>query len=106
MNEIILNIAASVIALFLILLLMRLRYDRLVKEIWRSLKIQSKGLVLTLNIDAEGRLLKISLPRWSGAKELGWRYSTFIAQVKTEQTFGGYSVPSSVSVGWLDADQT
>ncbi|MEM7595086.1 MAG: DUF6544 family protein [Cyanobacteria bacterium P01_A01_bin.83] len=71
-----------------------------------SFKLNNEPIVLTLSIDAEGKLLEISLPRWSDAQESGWRYSTFIAQVEAEQTFDGYTVPSSVGAGWLDADRT
>ena len=41
------TIAASAIAVFLLLLLLRLRYNRLIRAIWRSLKIPSTGLVFT-----------------------------------------------------------
>ena len=71
-----------------------------------SFKLNNEPIVLTLNIDAEGKLIEISLPRWSDAKEAGWRYSIFIAQVEAEQTFHGYTVPSSVSAGWLNTDRT
>ena len=71
-----------------------------------SFKLNNEPIVLTLSIDAEGKLLEISLPRWSDAQESGWRYSTIIAQVEAERTFDGYTVPSSVSAGWLNTDRT
>lgn len=72
-----------------------------------NFKLDNEPIVLTLNIDVKGRLLEISLPRWSDAKESGnWQYSTFTAQVEAEQTFDGYTVPSSVGAGWLDVNLT
>ena len=44
---------ASAVAIFLILLLIRLRYERLVKEIWRLLRTQPSGLVFTEDMVAD-----------------------------------------------------
>ncbi len=72
-----------------------------------NFKIDNEPIVLTLNLDKEGRLLEISLPRWNDVqKSENWKYSTFIAKVEAEQTFDGYTVPSSVSAGWLNTDVT
>ena len=69
-------------------------------------QVDNEPIILTLNIDREGKLSEISLPRWNNAKSGNWHHSTFIAQVEAEQTFDGYTVPSSVRAGWLDADRT
>ena len=53
MNEIVFTIAASAIALFLILLLMRFGYKRSIRQIWRALKSQSSGLVFTKDMVAD-----------------------------------------------------
>ncbi|MDJ0570611.1 MAG: hypothetical protein QNJ53_16420 [Pleurocapsa sp. MO_192.B19] len=72
-----------------------------------NFQVDDELVVLTLTIDAEGKLLEISLPRWSDAREPGqWQYSTFITEVEAEQTFGGYTIPRCVSAGWLDVDRT
>ncbi|MBE9045960.1 hypothetical protein IQ255_16375 [Pleurocapsales cyanobacterium LEGE 10410] len=46
-------IVAGAIATLLILLLIRLRYDRSVKQIWRSLKTKPSGLVFTKDMVAD-----------------------------------------------------
>jgi hypothetical protein len=58
-------------------------------------------LVLTLIIDADGRLLKMSLPRWSDrTKDGSWQYIPFGSEFKAEQTFDGYTIPSTIHAGW------
>ncbi len=51
--NILLFLAASAIAFLLLLLLIRLRYDRLIKEIWRSLKTLSTGDIFTEDMVAD-----------------------------------------------------
>ncbi len=53
MTNILPAIGGSAIAIFLILLLIRLRYDRLIEEIWRSLKVQSTGNVFNADTIAD-----------------------------------------------------
>ena len=50
--KVLLVIVASTVAVSLILLLIRLKYDRSVKQIWRSLKTQPSGLVFTKDMVA------------------------------------------------------
>ena len=52
MNKVLQIIVAGAIAIFLVLLLIRLRYDRSVTQIWRSLKTQPTGLVFTKDLVA------------------------------------------------------
>jgi hypothetical protein len=46
-------IITGAISLILVLLLIRLKYDRSVKQIWRSLKSQSTGLIFTKDMVAD-----------------------------------------------------
>ncbi|ELS00482.1 hypothetical protein Xen7305DRAFT_00001830 [Xenococcus sp. PCC 7305] len=66
-----------------------------------SLHIARESTTLTLTIDSDGKLRKISLPRWSNQTEDGsWQYLLFEAEVISEETFGGYTIPSVVKAGW------
>ena len=53
MRNILLIVSGCAIALLLLLLLIRLRYDRSIKEIWRSLKIKSTGDIFNADMIAD-----------------------------------------------------
>jgi hypothetical protein len=66
-----------------------------------NFKLDNQPINLTLTIDAEGRLLKMSLPRWGDRTPDGsWQYILFGGEIKAEQTFEGYTIPAIVHVGW------
>lgn len=66
-----------------------------------SLKIDDEPVTLTLIIDAEGKLLKLSVPRWGEHTEDGsFAYIPFGGAVQEEKTFGGFTIPSQMGVGW------
>lgn len=66
-----------------------------------SLKLNNEPINLTLAINADGQLLKLSLPRWGESTEQNnWHYIPFGAEVKAEQTFGEYTIPSVIDAGW------
>jgi hypothetical protein len=63
--------------------------------------IDDQPVTLTLVVDANGKLLKVSLPRWGDKTENGsWAYIPFGAEVQAEQKFGGFTISSQMSVGW------
>jgi hypothetical protein len=66
-----------------------------------SLKIDGEPVTLTLIIDADGKLLKLSVPRWGEHTEDGsFAYIPFGGEVQEERTFGGLTIPSQMAVGW------
>jgi len=66
-----------------------------------SFKIDEEPISLTLEIDGNGRLLKVMMPRWGEDKqEKGFVYLPYGAAFSEEATFEGYTVPSQMSVGW------
>ncbi len=66
-----------------------------------NFQIDDEPITLTLNIDHDGKLLKVSLPRWGDKTETGnWQYLPFGAEVQAEETFDGYTIPSKIIVGW------
>lgn len=67
-----------------------------------SFKIDEEPITLTLVIDGDGRLLQVMMPRWGEDKlETGkFAYLPYGAAFSAEATFGGYTVPSQIGVGW------
>ena len=66
-----------------------------------NFKIDSEPITLSLAIDAEGKLLEMSLPRWGDKTETGdWQYLPFGGEVRAEKTFDGYTVPTEIGAGW------
>jgi hypothetical protein len=67
-----------------------------------SLKIDGEPVTLTLVIDpTNGKLLKLSVPRWGDKTEDGsYTYIPFGGEYQEEHTFGGFTIPSQMSAGW------
>ncbi|MDJ0737781.1 MAG: hypothetical protein QNJ47_27615 [Nostocaceae cyanobacterium] len=66
-----------------------------------SFEIDGEPVKLTLVIDADGKLLKVSLPRWGDKTETGeHEYIPFGGEVQAENTFDGFTIPSQIIVGW------
>jgi hypothetical protein len=55
---------------------------------------------LELAIDARGRLELIRMSRWGNPDESEFRYVHFGAVVEEENTFGGYTIPTRLRIGW------
>lgn len=71
------------------------------KTIQASLKVDGEPVTLTLFIDANGKLLKLSLPRWGDQTEDGsYTYIPFGGEYQEEKTFAGFTIPSQMSAGW------
>ncbi|MBD2774241.1 DUF6920 family protein [Iningainema tapete] len=72
------------------------------RTIQASLKIDGEPVTLTLVIDpANGKLLKLSVPRWGDKTEDGsYSYIPFGGEYQEERTFGGFTIPSGMSAGW------
>jgi hypothetical protein len=66
-----------------------------------SLKTDGEPMTLTLAIDLQGKLLKVSLLRWGNQSEDGsYTEIPFGGTVAAEQTFEGYTIPSQMGAGW------
>lgn len=72
-----------------------------------NFEIDNEPIALTLYIDDYGKLLGISLPRWSdNTADKNWQYIPFGAEIQAEATFGGYTIPARMNVGyWLGTDK-
>ena len=66
-----------------------------------NLKLNNESIEITLTIDADGKLSKLSLPRWGEFEKDGsWNYIPFGGEIKTEQTFDEYTIPTQINAGW------
>ncbi len=65
------------------------------------IKVDGKHINLKFVIDSNGKLLKMSLPRWGDKTEdSSYAYIPFGGKVLEEETFGGFTIPSQINVGW------
>jgi hypothetical protein len=56
---------------------------------------------LTLTVDGEGRLKEMVFPRWGNLTDDGsYQHIPYGITAEGERTFGGYTVPSRLAVGW------
>jgi hypothetical protein len=56
---------------------------------------------ITVTVDDEGRVQDMSMPRWGNLTDDGsFRYIPYGAIAEEERTFGGYTIPSRLRVGW------
>lgn len=66
-----------------------------------SLTIDGEPVTLTLAIADDGKLLKMSLPRWGDKTADGsYAYIPFGGEFHQEQTVDGFTIPTQVSAGW------
>jgi hypothetical protein len=71
------------------------------RTIQANLKIDGEPITLTLVIDSQGKLLKLSFPRWGEhTDDSSFTYIPFGGEFQEEQTFGGFTIPSQMSLGW------
>lgn len=71
------------------------------RTIQANLKIDGEPVTLTLFIDFNGKLLKLSFPRWGEHTDDGnFTYIPFGGEFQEERTFAGFTVPSQISLGW------
>ena len=64
-------------------------------------KLHGESTPLTLTVDPDGRLKEIAMERWGNLTDDGsYRYIPYGATIAGEATFGGYTIPSWISVGW------
>lgn len=61
---------------------------------------------LTLTIDAAGQLRRLCFQRWGNPEGAEYVYAAFGAQVQSERTFLGYTIPTQLQAGWyFDSDR-
>lgn len=71
------------------------------RTVQASFVIDDEPVTLRLIVDADGKVLQLSLPRWGDATEDdSWNYIPFGVEFQAEQQFGGFTIPSQMNAGW------
>jgi hypothetical protein len=65
-----------------------------------TLPVQGEMLEIELTVGAGGRLEAVRLPRWGNPDGGVFRWVDFGGIVEEEGTFGGYTIPTRLRVGW------
>ena len=66
-----------------------------------TLPIDGESFTLTLTVKPDGRLHSVVMERWGNLTEDGhYAHIPFGVEVLEERTFGGYTIPVRVHVGW------
>lgn len=65
-----------------------------------SFVLQGEKAELDLTIDQQGQLKTAKIPRWGNPEDGEHHYVDFGAIVEEEGTFGGYTIPTRLRVGW------
>jgi hypothetical protein len=62
--------------------------------------VQGERAKLDFTIDQAGRLKTFTLPRWGNPDSTEFRYVDFGGILEEEGTFGGYTIPTRLRIGW------
>ena len=65
-----------------------------------NLILRGQHTHLELSIDGQGRIFSISMLRWGDPEGYGYSVLPFGGIVKDERTFGGFTIPSKLRIGW------
>jgi hypothetical protein len=65
-----------------------------------SFVVQGEKVELTFAIDGAGRLESLALKRWGNPEDADFHYADFGGFVEGEGTFGGYTIPTRLRIGW------
>ncbi len=65
-----------------------------------SFSRQGFPMALTIALDGDGAVERVSMERWGNPDGGAFREVVFGALVEAERTFGGYTIPSRLRVGW------
>jgi hypothetical protein len=65
-----------------------------------SFEVPPERPELRLRVDHSGAVQHISLDRWGNVSQHGYGYIPFGADIHAEQSFGDYTIPSHMTVGW------
>ncbi|MHB1133028.1 MAG: DUF6544 family protein [Chloroflexota bacterium] len=65
------------------------------------LTLQGEETPLTVRVDQEGRVEELVMQRWGNyTDDRSFRYIPYGGTVGGEMAFGGYTIPSQLSIGW------
>lgn len=70
-------------------------------HIQASFVVHGEAAVISHELTAAGGLRSVSMPRWGNPAPGPFRYEKCGAWIDAERTFGAYTIPSRVRVGWF-----
>lgn len=65
-----------------------------------SFAVQGEKVEPAFTVDSAGRLESLELKRWGNPEDADFHYADFGGFVEDEATFGGYTIPTRLRVGW------
>jgi hypothetical protein len=69
-------------------------------QVTANLSTLGRNTRLSLTIDGDGRLEQLAFLRWGNPNGSDFHNEDYGAVIEEERTFGGYTVPSKLTVGW------
>src|SRR5687768_12048128 len=69
-------------------------------DIHVRLPLQKETVELDLTTNSAGRPQTIHLQRWGNPDNTGFRYADFGGVLEEENSFGGYTIPTRLRIGW------
>ncbi|MDT0328144.1 DUF6544 family protein [Nocardiopsis lambiniae] len=78
-----------------------------VDDTWAGARVEIGGRIHTLRVevDAEGTLRSVRLPRWGDPDGRGFAEHTFFSLCSGERRFGAVRLPARVTAGWDTGDR-
>lgn len=64
------------------------------------LSVQGHDVATTVSVDRVGRLASVSVRRWGSPDDRRFRLLAFGGVAEEERTFGAYTIPTRLRVGW------
>jgi hypothetical protein len=65
-----------------------------------ALSVHGETGSLALTIDGNGRLKSVTMQRWGNPGGAAFHYADFGGVAEEERTFGGYTIPTRLRIGW------
>jgi hypothetical protein len=62
--------------------------------------LRGEATEVELAVDEGGRLRSLKMPRWGNPEGKDFHLADFGGAVEEERTFGGYTIPSRLRIGW------
>ncbi len=69
-------------------------------HICAAFSLHNEAVELTLSLAANGAVQDVLLPRWGNPDKGVSRYHNFGGMALDESTFGGYTIPTRLRIGW------
>lgn len=65
-----------------------------------ALNVGGQTAEMEFVIDESGRLRSMTMQRWGNPEGAEFHWASFGGTVEDESTFGGYTIPTTLRIGW------